>query len=63
MKLHLAESVEESLMSPPRVQEMKTLGERNQQDVDSSFSSSTFSSSTRQDSEDGKNMELQIVER
>lgn len=63
MKLHLAEGVEENRMSPPRVQEMKAMGERSDKEVESSSSSSSYSSSTRQDSEDGRNMELQVVER
>ncbi|CAI9277899.1 unnamed protein product [Lactuca saligna] len=62
MKLHLAENVEETLMSPPRIQEMKTIQEENTKDVESASSSSSYSSSTRQESEDSKNMELQVVE-
>lgn len=62
MKLHLAENVEETLMSPPRIQEMKTIQEENTKDVESASSSSSYSSSTRQESEDSKNTELQVVE-
>lgn len=58
MKLHLAESVEDTMTSPPRVQEMNTI-----EKDESISSSSSYSSSTRQDSEDSKNMELQVVER
>lgn len=62
MKLHLAEGVDDAAMSPPRVQEMKVIGERREKDVESTSSSSSYSSSSRQDSEDSKNMELQVVD-
>ncbi|KAD6453118.1 hypothetical protein E3N88_07823 [Mikania micrantha] len=63
MKLHLAEDMGDNIMSPPRVQEMNAIVERRDKEVDSTSLSSSCSSSSREDSEDTKNMELQVIER
>ncbi|XP_076902903.1 cell number regulator 6-like [Bidens hawaiensis] len=59
MKVHLADSVEETLISPPSIQEMKPIVERNEKD--GVPTSSSHASSSQQDGENAKNTELQVV--
>ncbi|XP_076899979.1 cell number regulator 6-like [Bidens hawaiensis] len=59
MKLHLADNIEETPLSPPHVQEMKTIVERTEKDDVST--SSSHASSSQQEGENAKNTELQMV--
>ncbi|KVH91223.1 cell number regulator 6-like [Cynara cardunculus var. scolymus] len=62
MKMHLAANVEDTLVSPPRIQEMKAI-EQNKTNAESTSSSSSYSSSPQRNSEDDTSMELQVIER